>query len=166
MNKRISPLLFVVLVIFLLALTGCGARASEEPTAVPTPKPVVVRTITPLPTQPEPTATAAPTLAPSPTPTATLPKGADLSGAKLISVAILPNYKCLFTLQTDHALEAEFYAKVDKLKDYSCQILPRFPNRLYCTGPLGAFNDNVTFQVFARGTDAVLYEKEVYVPGF
>ncbi len=163
---KLSPIVFVLLGAALL-LAGCnGAATPIGPTATASPVPVAARTMTPRPTLPAPT--LAPTWAPTATaaPSATLPSAITLSGAKVISVSYLPKYRCLITLQTDHELAGKFYARVDTYKEYACQILPQHPNRLYCHGPLGGYEDDVFLQVYAEGIKTPVFEKEVYIPGF
>jgi hypothetical protein len=97
------------------------------------------------------------------TPTAI--KIADFSSAKFFTGGALPNWQYFIALEFDGHLTGEYYAVVDRNKDYSCEILPMYPHRLYCDGPQAAFMDFVRFEVFDAKTDKKVYEERIWIPG-
>ncbi len=141
-----------------------SATATKRPTLKPTAKPTQAldgsETATVELTLED---TSAPTLAVTMTPTEV--KIADWSSAKFFTGGALADWQYFIALQFDGNLTGEYYAVVDKNKDYKCEILAMYPNRLYCHGPQAAFMDFVRYEVFEKSTDEKVYEERIWVPG-
>ena len=99
------------------------------------------------------------------TATPTEVKIADWTSAKFFTGGALADWQYFIALQFDGNLTGSYYAMVDKNKNYKCEILAMYPNRLYCHGPQAAFMDYVRFEVFDKTTDEKVYEERVWVPG-
>ncbi|MBI9048158.1 MAG: hypothetical protein JEZ00_01960 [Anaerolineaceae bacterium] len=98
-------------------------------------------------------------------PTATPMQLADWSSAEFYTSGSLANWQYFIALQFDGYITGEYYAVVDKNKDYKCEILEMYPNRLYCHGPQAAFMDFVRFEVFDVSSDEIVYQEKIWVPG-
>lgn len=146
----------------VILLSACAAAAPEPTATAPVPP---TATLKPSETK-VPTATATETPIPSatptitPTPTATFQ--ADFSKAKLYTAGPLANFRFLIAVQLEDTVEGEYYALVDKNKEYTCEILAAYPKRLYCTGRQAAAEDYVTFQIFETATDRPVFAGEVW----
>ena len=150
------------------------AAATLEPTDTPTKDPTKTPTIHPTITA---SATFTETMAKDDgivdgdtdeiisTPTATAMKIADWSSAEFFTSGSLPHWQYFIALKFDGQITGNYYAIVDKNKDYDCEILTMYPDRLYCDGPQAAFMDYVKFQVFDADTDEMVYEERLWIPG-
>lgn len=135
-----------------------SATSTKRPTQKPTAKPTENSdgSVTPtLDATAKNTATATPTEI----------KIADWTSAKFFTGGALADWQYFIALQFDGNLTGNYYAVVDKNKNYKCEILAMYPNRLYCHGPQAAFMDYVRFEVFDKTTDEKVYEERVWVPG-
>ena len=101
----------------------------------------------------------------TPTATATAMKIADWSSAEFYTSGSLAHWQYFIALKFDGQITGNYYAIVDKNKDYDCEVLPMYPNRLYCDGPQAAFMDFINFQVFNADTDEMVYEERLWIPG-
>ena len=163
MSRHQKKILIISMLCMAVLLSACGAPA-QEPTATVSVEPPTA-TIKPTETK-IPTATATQTPLPSatptitPTPTATFQ--ADFSKAKFYTAGPLANFRFLIAVQLEEPVEGEYYAVVDKNKEYKCEVLAAYPNRLYCTGRQAAANDFVTYQIFETATDRQVFAGEVW----
>ena len=165
MNKSRYFILVAILSGVIILITACNAFApAPTPTLPPTATvEKIVDSPTPAPTDtpyvtdtPTPTETAVPTatIAPSSTPVM------DFSKVKIINLGFLPNWRCLFTLELPKPVEGQYYLMVQTNKQYKCEVIAKFPNRLYCTGPLAVIDDYVDVSLFMVGaSEPVLYAK-------
>jgi hypothetical protein len=143
---------------------------SDTPTTAPTKTPTIHPTITASATFTETPADEELTddktsEADSPTATATAMKIADWSSAEFYTSGSLAHWQYFIALKFDGHITGNYYAIVDKNKDYDCEVLPMYPDRLYCDGPQAAFMDYVKFQVFDADTDEMVYEERLWIPG-
>jgi hypothetical protein len=141
-----------------------SATATKRPTLKPTIKPTEKSdgSITPtLETTAKGTATA--TIQVTLTPTEV--KIADWSSVKFFTGGALADWQYFIALQFDGNLTGNYYAVVDKNKNYKCEILAMYPNRLYCHGPQAAFMDYVNFEVFDKSTNEKVYAERIWIPG-
>ena len=163
MPRRQKSILILTMLCMAVLLSACGTPAAAPTATVPVEPP----TATPKPTETAvPTATATETPVPSATPTITLTPTAtfqaDFSKAELYTAGPLANFRFLIAVELEEPVEGDYYSLVDKNKEYSCEVLPEYPNRLYCSGPQAAADDFVFFQVFESATDRVVFSGEVY----
>jgi hypothetical protein len=143
-------------------------KPTSKPTAKPSSTPIETELTEPTLSSVEPpagssTSTTIATL--TETPTATPVKIADWSSAEFYTGGALAHWQYFIALQFDGNITGEYYAVVDKNKDYKCTILTLYPNRLYCDGPQAAFMDFVKFEVFDAKTDEKVYEEQIWIPG-
>lgn len=162
-----------VLLILLatLALFGCGTAPT---TLVPTETdiPTVEVATTPVatlplpsetPTTPPPTPTNSPvppTVPPSPT------ADASLEDVKLIGMGWMEDYQMLLSFQFSSAVEPDDYRVAMEDKDFTCQVLAQFPDRLYCTGQGVKVLAVANIRVYPAGSTTPGFEKDVWIPYF
>ena len=163
MSRRHNLLLTLSMLCMVILLSACSGPLAA-PTATATEKPP---TTTPVPTKTTaPTATATETPVPSATPTITLTPTAtfqaDFSKAELYTAGPLANFRFLIAIELAEPVQGEYYALVDQNKEYTCEVLAEYPDRLYCTGRQAAAEDYVFFQVFESATDRVVFSGEVW----
>jgi hypothetical protein len=170
-NTRFLP--FASLLIVFMLLAGCTAAVTPP---APTPVPIQATDT------PEPSATPAPTqtLRPSLTPeapalptatqalTATLPPTPDmaLASIKLIGLAWYSNYDMLLSFQFPGPVAPKNYRVTLEDKVYTCEVLAKYPDRLYCRGQGAKVLDTANIRVYQAGSDQPGYEKDVWVPYF
>jgi hypothetical protein len=70
----------------------------------------------------------------TPSHTASLTPTPTLLPGKVYSYGLLRTGEFMVVIQFNEPISGEFTAIVDG-KDFECEILPKYPNRLYCTGP-------------------------------
>ena len=144
-------------------LSACGAPAPEPTATVPVKPPTATLkpTETDIPT-PIPTETPVPSATPTITPTPTATFQADFGKAELYTAGPLSNFRFLIAVELAEPVEGEYYALVEKNKEYNCEVLAAYPNRLYCTGRQAAANEFVTYQIFETATDRPVFSGEVW----
>lgn len=161
----------LLIVIASLALSGCG---STPTTLVPTQTviPTVEVTTTPVatlplpsetPTIPPPTPTDAPvtpTIPPSPT------ADTSLADVELIGMGWMEDYQMLLSFQFPDEVEPEDYRVVMEEKDFACQVIAQFPDRLYCTGQGVKVLAVANIRVYPVGSTTPGFEKDVWIPYF
>lgn len=155
-----------IVVFILLQISLCSCNPSSPTTSSPTLSPIPTRiprsptstvTLTPIPTQ---TQTNTPSQTNTPTPSPMM----DFSKSRIINIGILSDWRCLVTFQFPEEVQGEYFAVIDKNKQYTCEILLIYPNRLYCTGPLAALDDDVDFQLFQQGLDYPVFKAILRMP--
>jgi hypothetical protein len=165
MARRKNCILILSMLCMAFLLSACGGSA-PAPTATAE-MPVELPTVTPEPTETKiptevPTETPVPSATPTITPTPTATFQADFSKATLYTAGPLTNFRFLIAVELAEPVEGEYYALVEKNKEYTCEVLPAYPNRLYCSGRQAAANDFVSFQVFETATDRPVFAGEVW----
>ena len=167
-------LLFVILLSAILLAACAAPTVNPAPTAAP-----VEASETPAPNEtPAPTATQRPSLTPvpsatpaateTPLPSATLPPTPDpaLANVKLIGLAWYNNYDLLLSFQFPEAVDPEKYRVELEEKEYKCEVLAQFPNRLYCRGQGAKVLATANIRVYPAGSEQPGFEKDVWVPYF
>jgi hypothetical protein len=166
-----------LLLCLLLLLAACSAAptaspaptqppsATEPPAATATPIP----SSTPAPTQtpfPSPTPRPSETPLPSATPTATLEPA--LAEVKLAGLSWLEKYKynLLVSLDFPGPVDPVNYRVTLEDKVYRCEVLPKYPNRLYCNGQGAKVLAVATVRVYSIDAEQPGFEQEVWVPYF
>lgn len=163
---------FVML--FVLFLSSLLLAACSTPTATPEPtKAPALETATKAPTATmRPSLTPAATATPSATetlpPTATPPPTPDpaLSSIKLVGLAWLSNYNLLLSFNFPGPVDANMYRVTLEDKEYTCEVLAQYPNRLYCHGQGAKVLATATVRVYSTGSNQPGFEQEVWVPYF
>ena len=166
--KALPIPLFLVL---LLALAACSS-ASPAPSATSTPSgPQPTITLRPSST-PLPTETARPTFTPLPSATATItvtptvtPDPA-LSEVRLLGPSWLQDYNLLITLIFPGPVQPDQYRVMVEDKPYECQVLPQYPDRLYCIGRGRNVYGLITVRVYQPGSEQPGFEGKLSVPFF
>ena len=190
MKSLIRNFIISLVSFILLFLAACNAAPQTAPTItkasstktaaqVSTSTNTVVDTATLVPTKkasktPTPDPVADESLAPenqltatleaTSTATATPVKIADWRSAKYYTGGALAHWQYFIALEFDGNITGEYYAVVDKNKDYKCTVLPMYPNRLYCDGPQAAFMDYVDFVVYDAKTDQQVFKDRIWIP--
>jgi len=169
-TRRTILFLLALSIIFIVA--GCAPSqpsAAEPSPLVPTRQLTSTPTRTPEPTStpllPTATITSSPTTAPSETPTRTPAPQTDFSEATLYTAGFLPKWRYFFAVKVPfETIKGEYYAIVDRNKEYACEVLAAYPNRLYCTGPLSAANDFIDYVIYEQDTNLKVFEGNIFVP--
>jgi hypothetical protein len=165
-------LFFLPLLLSIVLNTGC---ASSTPTLVSPPEHPQV-TSTSIPTvRPIPTETLRPSLTPKAStatatqlPVLTLPPTPDpaLSKVKFIGLSWFNNYDMLLSFQFPGPVDPKDYRVTLEDKEYKCEVLTRYPNRLYCRGQGAKVLAKANVRVFQVGSDVPGFEWGVWVPYF
>ena len=166
--SHIRPYL-IIPVLLGLALAGCSTLFSPSITSTPvegmtsTPQP----SITPRPTQtpvPSDTPTPRPTSTATSTPTST-PDPA-LAKVKFIGVSWRPHYDLMMSFQFPGPVDASQYTVMVENETYDCQVLPQYPDRLYCIGRGRNVYGLAHVQIFPKVSDQPGYVKDISIPYF
>lgn len=121
-----------------------------------------------------PTATTVPTETPEPTAVepesvenqpevAILTAAAMFNEANVYSLGFPQDDVFLVTIEVPGGVEGDNYALVDG-KQYECQVLEQYPDRLYCSGKAPQTNRFVIIQIIATDSEEVVFEAEIGVP--
>lgn len=168
---RVKQLLLLCLLAAagLLILAACASNTptiapttgpTQAPLATDTPPatatPPATLTFTPAPTQP--TATASPTAAPT--------VDSALSQVKLIGLAWLEHYNMLLTFEFPGPVDPKQYRVTLEEKEYTCEKLAKYPNRLYCHGAGAKVLTTAWVRVYQAGSELPGFEKEWWIPYF
>jgi hypothetical protein len=109
-----------------------------------------------------PTETPLPTETPTITPTPTATFQADFSEATFYTAGPLAGFRFLIAVELKQPVKGEYYALVGGSKEYTCEVLAAYPNRLYCTGRQAAAQEYVTYQIFEKATDRPVFAGKVW----
>lgn len=154
-------------------LVGCSP-STPAPTQMilPTTAPVLATqtaapTLTPFPTETSrPTTTPSPTQTPLPTATYTPTPDPALAQIKLIGLAWYSNYDMLLSFQFPGPVDPRNYHVKLEDKDYNCEVLAQFPDRLYCRGDGAKVLTTAWVRVYPAGSDQPGFEKKMWIPYF
>lgn len=139
-----------------------GGPEPPPPTPTATPEPLVQPTATPTPLPPEPTEPPPPTETPTPVPT----EGPNFGEASVYAVSHLSGERLLVTVQIPGGVEGSYTGRVEA-SSLQCEVLPDYPDRLYCSGPRPFVNYAPrTTNVQIYGVDSVdpVFSSEFTVP--
>ena len=169
---RSNRLLLFVLIV-MIALAGCAGPAPAPittPTAAPAqpePSRTLAPTLTPFPTE-TPWPTLTPTATETPLPTATLPPTPDpaLAEIKLIGLGWYDDYDLLLSFQFPGPVDPGAYRVTLENKEYKCEVITGYPERLYCRGQGARVLGTAWVRVYPGGSLQPGFEKEVWVPYF
>lgn len=158
----------------VILLAACSTPAAGlEPTAPlvvqPTATAIAAAARTPFPTEtprhtplPEFTATSLPTQTAVPTET---PDPA-LEDIKLIGMGWMDSYQMLLSFQFAGPVSPDDYRVMMENKEYACEVITQYPDRLYCTGSGAKVLRNAWVRVYPSKSQQPGFEKEVYIPYF
>ncbi len=172
MRLTLHHISFLFLMLAALLVSCAAPRATTVPSATPVAStPTMVPTGTPEPTQtlsPSLTPAVPPTAAATLAPTATLVPTLDptLSDVKLIGLAWYRNYDLLLSFQFKQPVDPKKYRVTLEDKEYACEVLAQYPNRLYCRGQGAKVLTTANVRVYQVGSDLPGFEKDVWVPFF
>lgn len=119
----------------------------------------------------EPTEAPPPSLTPTPavpteTPLPTDTPGPNFNAASIYAVSHLPGDRLMVTVQIPGGVQGA-YRSTSATSNQTCEILPEYPDRLYCTGPEPFENYSVVsavFRLFAEGQVQPVFESEFNIP--
>ena len=166
--------LFTAVLITIILISGCAP--SQQPAVTPSPtvlpqqtEPASTPTQPPTPTAtalpPTPTITSSPTIVPSETPTSTPAPQTDFSEAVFYTAGFPSKWNYFFAIQLPSGtIQGDYYAVVDENKEYTCEVLAAYPDRLYCTGPLAAANDFIDYAIYEKDSNLKVFEGNIFVP--
>jgi hypothetical protein len=169
-------LVLTLLTVFLLA--ACAAPTATTVPTVPTAATELATDILEATSTPEPTQTPRPSLTPPPTstppPTQTLPPSETppptpdpaLANIKLVGLAWYSNYDLLLSFNFPGPVDPQKYRVTMEEKEYKCEVLAQYPNRLYCRGQGAKVLAVADVRVYPAGSDIPGFEQEVWVPYF
>jgi hypothetical protein len=118
-----------------------------------------------------PSATRNPTRTPYPTDTtSTLPPTStpemDYRLIKLYTQGFLPRFNYFFVFEFPKGIKGKYYAIVDVNKDYTCDVYPKHPERLYCWGPLVRVLDYTIVDLYAQNNAELIFSTKIFIPIF
>jgi hypothetical protein len=166
--------LFLYLIFSIIYVAGCSV--SPKTASIPSSTPVQV-TSTFEPTnasiatstvRPSPTPYALPSPTTTQLPTATLPPTPDpaLSQVKLIGLSWIKNYNLLLSFQFPDNVDPKNYRVTLEDKEYQCEVLAKYPKRLYCWGQGAKVLGTANVRVYQADNDQPGFEQVVWVPYF
>lgn len=163
--------LFIICTIILSAvfLASCTSSkntgiskvtvAAPSATTRPTRTPLPVDTATPAPTA---TATASPTNTLTPTTTPEM----DYRQIKLYTQGFLPNFNYFFVFKFPKEIKGKYYLIADSNKDYTCEVYPKNPDRLYCWGRLVRVLDYAPVDLYVQDVAEPIFSDKIFIPNF
>lgn len=164
--------LFILISLSLL-LAACSRAPVTAMPPVPsqlqvTTAPLPAATPTSLESTPTAAPTRLPTLAPSPTITLTPMATVDplLSQVKLTGVSWLSDYRFMLIFQFPAPVDPKNYRATLESKEYPCQVVAQYPNRLFCTGPGAAVQSMAWVRLYQVGNDQPGFEQRTWIPYF
>jgi hypothetical protein len=164
-----------VIFIFILGcfITSCSVFGGNNPSAASLPTPTSAPTstfrptFTPYPTittAPTDTATPQPTATVTPTPTVTL--DLSLAQVKFIGYTWVEHYNIQISFQFPGPVDAAQYTVMLEDETYTCQVLPQYSDRLYCTGRGRKVNELAHVQIFQKGSSTPGYVQDISINFF
>ena len=163
--RIISPFLVITL---LLACNLTTATAPQSDQTQPQGENQVGPSATPPPqepTEPPPSQTPTPAV-PTETPLPTDTPGPNFGAASIYAVSHLPGDRLMVTVQIPGGVEGS-YTSTSATSNQTCEILPEYPDRLYCTGPEPFENYSTVsavFRLFAESQVQPVFETEFNIP--
>jgi hypothetical protein len=89
-----------------------------------------------------------------------------LAKVTLIGLAWYSNYDLLLSFQFPGPVDPQKYRVTLEDKEYTCEVLAKYPNRLYCRGQGAKVLSTAAVRVYQVGSDQPGFDKEVWVPFF
>ena len=124
------------------------ATPTAEPTAVPDPTEVQEVEVEPEVAEPEAEVLSAAVM---------------FTEANVYSLSFPQDDVFLVTIEIPGGVADDYYARVDH-KQYKCEVLEQYPDRLYCSGLAPETNRLVMVQIMSIESDEVVFEAEIGVP--
>ena len=160
---------FVLLCLYLqltsctLAFPGRAATPTAALSASPEREPPPTRPKTEEPTiNPSVTHTATPTATITITPTPTFIS--DFSGAQIAGYSYQNDYQTfVIAVRASGAIKGAYHVLIEGFT-YTCEVLPMYPNSLYCSGPPVPVEKRLTLQVIEAASGRLVFEDEFAVP--
>jgi hypothetical protein len=158
-----------VVIVFLagiLLLPGCTAvpKLVATPTHMsPTASSAPTDTMEPTSTATlPPTSTAMPTDTPAPTATPVPPN--ELADAKFLTSGQLSGWRYFIAVEAPKPIIGQYTMNVEDSKLYSCEVIPQFPKRLYCTGQLQVLDDYINYVILEKASGRKVFEGRLFIP--
>mgnify|MGYP000179828269 CR=1 FL=1 len=168
---RKITILFLSGLIFLCVsfLAACAQPTPAPIINTPTPSPTRP-TSTPLPTwTPIPSFTPLPTITPMPTATIWVTRTFTptttfaLPDAKILGLAWYDDYDLLISIQFPTTVKGNYTLKLED-KPYTCEVLPKYPDRIYCKGRGVKVLEYAEVSLFVENSDIPLFKTRVSIP--
>lgn len=163
MQQR-TLLISILALLMVAALVGCnlpGVNAVTPPPA-DTEAPLVV-TATPEPVTEAPAATPVPDATEAPAE----PEGPNFDAASVYAVSHLDGSRLLVTIQIPGGVSGGYQATVAG-STLNCEILPAYPDRLYCSGPEPFQNfggsETATVTVVDTASGNTVFQQQFNIP--
>ncbi len=154
----------------ILLASGCAGSAPTPAVSITAPvikTPTFPVTSTPVFTStPWPSATLPATETPLPTIAFTITPDSALAEVKLLGGGWRKGYDYFFSFQFNQPVDAKNYRLMVEEKEYACQVLSEFPNRLYCIGPGAKVLSTAEVRLFQVESEVPAFEKDVWIPYF
>jgi hypothetical protein len=159
-----STLAFIFFVFILIS--GCSVKSTPSPTeTVLLPTRTRPATSTPAPTITlTPTETLLPSATSNPTDTPYPPPEVDFSKAKFYTSGFLPDWQYFIAIEAQETMKGSYYAMIDDQVKYTCEILAKYPKRLYCHGNLRLMNDWIDYAIYVNGTKQKVFSGRLFIP--
>ncbi len=152
------------LLVFLPLLNACAAQTVTPILLIPLPTSTEETAPSVTPSIPPHTPEAAFTFTPAPSKTATPYENIDFSKVELSFGGFLSHWRYFITFKFPEEVRGEYYALVDENKEYHCEVLPQYPTRLYCNGPLVIVYNWANIELFAQGGEEPLFSGRFFIP--
>ena len=162
---------FLITILSMFILSACVPKAKPTTTVTPveqvvadveqeaTETPIPETTDTPLPEVKSTEEVVEPTATETPTLTATVNLFAD---ASIISYWYINDSTMIIAIEVPGGVpKGKFTATVESV-EYSCEVLPNYPGRLYCSGPVLTGGERVVVSVLSD--DNKVFEGVFIVP--
>jgi hypothetical protein len=104
-----------------------------------------------------PTATVWVTRTPTLTATFALPD------AKLIGLAWYDDYDMLISFQFPSPVKGKYSVTLED-KPYTCEVLAKYPDRIYCKGRGTKVSEYAEISLFAEGSSQPIYKTRISIP--
>ncbi len=165
-------LLIPVLSLLAALIAACASPApklaptqTENVASLPTATPAPTRTLAPTSTQ---LPSLTPTITQTSTPAATITATPDSTLAEIVltGMAWVENYDILLSFQFPGPVDPTAYRVTLADKDYRCETISVYPNRLICRGPGAKVLAVAAVRVYPVGSSQPGYEKEIWIPYF
>ena len=137
-----------------------AAAPTATPTAEPTVEPTVEPTAEPDPTEVQEVEVESLIAQPE---AEIISVAAMFTEANVYSMSFPQDDVFLVTIEVPGGVADDYYALVDR-KQYECEVLEQYPDRLYCSGLAPETNKLVMVQIVSIESDEVVFEAEIGVP--
>lgn len=170
-SVRKNPYLFGSILCIFLSAAAVLAGCASSPAMATIPFIPLERTVTRPAQAATHTSTAEPAVTePTATPSAAFSQtqagymNIDFSQVKILQGGFLSGFRYFVSFKFPVDVQGEYHALVDRNKEYTCTVLPDYPDRLYCSGPLVVVYNWADIDLYAEDIEEPVFSGEFFVP--